>query len=61
MRSIITTIALVLALTCGLFAITKAAPADALAAFQELQTIQPQSCGGCGCPGCPNCSIVRCG
>jgi hypothetical protein len=49
---------LALTLTCGLFAVAKAAPADALAAYSEHLTLEPQNCLGCGCPSC-NC--ISCG
>ncbi len=52
--------ALALALTVGLFALAKAAPADALAAYRESFAADPKAGLGCGCPGC-SCVSCSCG
>ena len=45
---------LALAIACGLFALTRTASADALAAYSQQLRLTPQSSMGCGCLGC-NC------
>jgi hypothetical protein len=60
MRSILCLTVLALALTVGLFAVAKAAPADALAAYGRSVVIDPQTGLGCGCPGC-SCVSCSCG
>ncbi|MEA4858050.1 MAG: hypothetical protein AAGU21_11340 [Solidesulfovibrio sp.] len=49
---------LALALAAGLFALGRAAPAEALSAYRDAVQAAPQSCLGCG--GC-NCLSCGCG
>jgi len=58
MRPIAAIVVLALLLTVGLFAVARAAPAEALAAYRERLSVSPQNCLGCGCGGC---SCVGCG
>ncbi len=58
MRKIIAAATLALALSCGLFAVAKAVPAEAMAAYRQQLSLQPRAGIGCGCLGC-NC--LSCG
>ena len=58
MRPVVAIAVLALLLTVGLFAVAKAAPADALGAYREQFGASPQNCLGCGCGGC---SCIGCG
>jgi len=58
MRSAVILVTLALVLACGLFALTRTASADALAAYSRQLSLTPQSSVGCGCLGC-NC--ISCG
>ncbi|WP_300155008.1 hypothetical protein [Solidesulfovibrio sp.] len=55
MRSLSFLAGLALVLCCALFALAKAAPADALSAYGDRVLTAPQSCLGC------ECKVLGCG
>ncbi|MHC1788241.1 hypothetical protein [Solidesulfovibrio sp.] len=61
MRVIVCCAVLAVVLTGALFAVARAMPAEAFAAYRDELSVSPQSCIGCGCPACPSCNCVRCG
>lgn len=61
MRAVVCCAVLAVMLTCSLFAVARAMPAEALAAYRDELATSPQSCLGCGCPACPSCNCISCG
>jgi hypothetical protein len=61
MRIVVCCAVLAFGLTAALFALARAMPAEAYAAYSHELSVNPQSCLGCSCPACPSCSCVSCG
>ena len=61
MRAVVCCAVLAVVLTGSLFAVARATPAEALAAFRDERIAAPQSCLGCSCPAFPSCNCFSCG